>query len=120
VNGVYKLVAHRVEGEWRGVSKHAAEKETVPGAKQVFRRSERGTMVGDVIGVTEEKLDGEQLLVPFMRAGEIAREDTLEEIRGRAAAELSSLPVGLRAPSPDPEPPPYPVAYSDRLNAELA
>jgi hypothetical protein len=117
VNGIYKLVAHQVEGEWRGVSKHAAEKETIPGAKQVFRRSER-TMGGDVIAAAEEELEGEQLIVPFMRGGKIAREDTLEEIRGRAAAQLSSLPVGLRAPSPDPEPPPYPVVYSDRLNAE--
>jgi nicotinate phosphoribosyltransferase len=120
VNGVYKLVAHQVEGEWRGVSKHAAEKETIPGIKQVFRRAERGTMTGDVIAAADEEVEGEPLLVPFMRGGEIEREDSLEETQERAAAQLESLPEELREPSPEAEPEPYPVTYSKRLVAATA
>src|SRR3954452_19868057 len=50
VNGVYKLVALRRNGEWHGVWKRSADKATIPGAKQVFRRFAGETMLEDVIG----------------------------------------------------------------------
>src|SRR3954452_13558223 len=50
VNGVYKLVALRRDGEWQGVWKRSADKATIPGAKQVFRRFAGETMLEDVIG----------------------------------------------------------------------
>ena len=56
VNGIYKLVAHQVGGEWRDVRKRSPEKATVPGAKQVFRNYARGEMRGDVIARIEEQL----------------------------------------------------------------
>jgi nicotinate phosphoribosyltransferase len=112
VNGVYKLVAERRGGAWRGVAKRSEGKATLPGAKQVFRRFEDGTMAEDVIGTAEEQLDGEPLLVPAMREGEIVHAETLEEMRERTQRSLGSLPVALRSRG---EKPPYPVRHSDAV-----
>jgi nicotinate phosphoribosyltransferase len=117
VNGVYKLVADRHGEVWRGVAKHSAAKEALPGAKQVFRRFSDGTMTEDVVGTAEEELDGEPLLVPAMRGGEIVLAETLEEMRERTARSLASLPVELRSRGPKPR---YPVSYSERLQALAA
>jgi nicotinate phosphoribosyltransferase len=113
VNGVYKLVADRAGGEWRGVWKRSPEKQTHPGSKQVFRAYEGGTMAADLIAAEDERPDGEPLLVEAMRGGEIVREDTLEEIRERTASQLAALPEALRPPEDDVDP--YPVRYSERL-----
>jgi len=118
VNGVYKLAARRTDGEWEGVWKRSADKATVPGAKQVFRTYVDGQMRGDVIAAADEQLDGVPLLVPAMRVGDLTLEESLDEIRERAAAELTALPEDLRRPEPAPEP--YPVAYSERLQRLVA
>jgi nicotinate phosphoribosyltransferase len=120
VNGVYKLVALRREGEWRGVWKRSAEKSTVPAPKQVFRQQEGDVIAGDVIAAEEESMPGRALLMPAMRGGEIVRREGLNEIRARAQAELRALPEGLRRPIPDAEAEPYPVRYSERLAATIA
>jgi|SRR5829696_145470 len=112
VNGVYKLVAELRDGDWRGVAKRSEGKATLPGAKQVFRRLEDGTMAGDVVGGADEELDGEKLLVPAMREGEIAHTENLEEMRERTRRSIASLPVELRSPG---EKPRYPVRHSDAL-----
>jgi nicotinate phosphoribosyltransferase len=117
VNGVYKLVAEVSNGAWRGVAKHSPGKGTLPGAKQVFRRFEGGTMVEDVIGNADEALDGEPLLVPAMKEGEIVHTETLEEMRKRTARSLDSLPVALRSPG---EKPRYPVRFSEALTEAAA
>jgi nicotinate phosphoribosyltransferase len=122
VNGVYKLVADRPgAGEgWRGVAKASTDKETVPGAKQVFRRLHGGQMVADVIGAADEDLEGDALLVPAMRGGEPVHSETLDEIRARSAAQLAALPPRLRLAGPEEHPEPYPVTYSERLLGTLA
>jgi nicotinate phosphoribosyltransferase len=112
VNGVYKLVAELSGEAWRGVAKRSEGKATLPGAKQVFRRFEDGTMVEDVVGTAEEELDGEPLLVPAMRDGEIVHAESLEEMRERTRRNLDSLPVALRSPG---EKLRYPVRHSDAL-----
>jgi nicotinate phosphoribosyltransferase len=112
VNGVYKIVADRSGNAWRGVAKRSQAKETLPGAKQVFRRFESGTMVEDVVGTADERLDGEPLLVPAMREGEIVHAETLEEMRERTRRNVESLPVELRSRG---EKPAYPVRHSDAL-----
>jgi nicotinate phosphoribosyltransferase len=112
VNGVYKLVAELSGEAWRGVAKRSEGKATLPGAKQVFRRLQGGTMVEDVLGTADEQLDGEPLLVPAMREGEIVHPETLDEMRERSRRGLEALPVALRSPG---EKPPYPVRYSDAL-----
>ena len=117
VNGVYKLVARRRGGEWQGVWKRSADKATVPGAKQVFRRYADGEMRGDVIAAADERMEGAALLRPAMRSGEVIASESLEEIRERSAAELAALPAELRRPPGGPSPEPYPVRYSERLQA---
>ena len=77
VNGIYKLVAHRVGGAWRDVRKRSPEKATVPGAKQVFRDYAIGEMRGDVIARAEEDLPGRALLVPFVHNGRLVREEAI-------------------------------------------
>ena len=117
VNGIYKLVAHQVAGEWRDVRKRSPEKATVPGAKQVFRGYAGGEMRGDVIGRVEEQLPGGPLLVPFVRDGVPVREETIQQMSQRARAELEALPSGLR--ELDGEGEIYPVSYSKRCRAAL-
>jgi nicotinate phosphoribosyltransferase len=114
VNGVYKLVADAdTKGGWRGVRKLSADKATLPGAKQVFRRSDGGTFRDDLVAAADEDAEGEPLLVPFMRAGEIVRNESLDMMRERAETSLRALPAQLRRPDPAPEP--YPVRISARL-----
>jgi nicotinate phosphoribosyltransferase len=116
VNGVYKLVADAdPDGEWRGVRKLSAEKETLPGPKQVFRRFSDGELAGDVVAAEGEATEGEPLLVPFMEGGEIVREETMEQMRTRSGASLRSLPEHLRPPEPADSN--YPVEISPRLRS---
>jgi nicotinate phosphoribosyltransferase len=117
VNGVYKIVADLRGGAWRGVAKHSLDKETMPGSKQVFRTFGDGTMREDVVATAEEELDGEPLLVPAMRSGEIVLAETLEEMQARTARNLQSLPVELRSRG---EKSPYPVRRSSELDALAA
>ncbi|MGH2961988.1 MAG: nicotinate phosphoribosyltransferase [Solirubrobacterales bacterium] len=117
VNGVYKLVADRDDGRWRGVWKRSPGKATHPGPKQVHRAYEQGTMTGDVIAAEDERAAGEPLLVEAMRGGEIVLAETLEEIRARTNRQLTALPAALRPPEDEVDP--YPVRYSERLDAAV-
>jgi nicotinate phosphoribosyltransferase len=112
VNGVYKIVADLGGEAWRGVAKRSHAKETLPGAKQVFRRFEHEVMAEDVVATADEKLDGEPLLVPAMRNGEIVLSESLEEMRERTKRSLRSLPEPLRSKGDKPT---YPVRHSERL-----
>jgi nicotinate phosphoribosyltransferase len=112
VNGVYKLVAELRGDAWRGVAKHSEGKATLPDAKQVFRRSDEGTMVEDVVGTADEQLDGAPLLVPAMRNGEIVHAETMEELGERTRRSIESLPDALRSPGKKPR---YPVRHSEAL-----
>lgn len=92
LGGVYKLVAQEVDGRTVPVMKRSAEKETDPGAHQVFR-----TATGDVLGLVGEEIDGRPLLQPVMRGGEICGGvEPLDRIRERARAEREALPAEVR------------------------
>jgi nicotinate phosphoribosyltransferase len=117
VNGIYKLVADQVGGSWRDVRKRSPEKATVPGTKQVFRVYAHDEMQADVIARVEEELPGRPLLVPFVRRGVLVREETLEQMSGRARGELEALPPALR--DLDGDGASYPVSYSERCRAAL-
>ncbi len=119
VNGVYKLVADRRKDGWRGVWKRSPDKETVPGPKQVFRRYAEGIMSADIIAAADEELEGEALLVPAMRDGEVVRPESLEEIRERSTAQLTALPERLRRLVAGEAVEPHPVSYSERLRAAM-
>ncbi|MDX1530222.1 MAG: nicotinate phosphoribosyltransferase [Rhodothermales bacterium] len=110
---VYKLAAYAGSGRM----KLSERKATLPGPKQVFRRYEGGTAAGDTIGLADEALDGEPLLVEVMRDG--ARTDagreSLDTMRARAERERARLPERLLRLEPVE---PYPVTVSDRLAGE--
>ena len=114
-DAVYKLAAY----DGRGRIKLSAEKETLPGRKQVFRqRDAAGIASGDILARADERLDGEPLLEPVMRGGERleAGRRTLAEARERAARERERLPASLRGLQAPAEP--YPVEVSAALQAE--
>jgi hypothetical protein len=97
------------------VAKLSADKETVGGAKQVYRTYADGLMAGDLVAGLEEAADGERMLVPAMREGEVVLTETLEEVRARTAAQLAALPPAIRLAGGGAEP--YPVRISPRLAA---
>ena len=111
---VYKMV----EYDGRPTMKLSEDKETLVGAKQVFRYvGEDGMYAGDVIGCTDEPvLEGtEMLLSEVMRDGrrlEVA--PSLAELQQRCSSEigrLSDTQKQLRSPDE------YPVRVSERLQA---
>ncbi|MGZ4275763.1 MAG: nicotinate phosphoribosyltransferase [Solirubrobacteraceae bacterium] len=118
VNGVYKLVADRPGGRWRGVWKRSPEKATVPGAKQVFRRYADGVMHDDLIAMADEAQPGEPLLIGVVRGGRIVHAPSMEQMRERAAGQLAALPAPLRALD-DATAHVHPVAWSERCRAHL-
>ena len=94
LDSVYKLQ----EYAGRPRRKRSEGKATWPGRKQVFRTCERGRLARDVLGLEDEGLAGEALLVPVMRAGARTRPDPApEEIRDRVRSSLAMLPDGSKA-----------------------
>ena len=107
----YKLVCY----DDRPVMKLSTGKESLPGAKQVFRVEDgTGQFSQDIIGVRQEELPGgTPLLAKVMEAGHrTGPETTLQQIRELFCQDFSKLDQRfktLRAP------PHYPVALSPRL-----
>ena len=106
----YKLV----EYAGRPRRKRSEGKATLPGRKQVWRRFDsQGRMVGDTIGLVGEQLDGEPLLVPVLRHGElVAPLPALAAVRERARQQYAALPEELRALEPAPA---FTIAVSPAL-----
>ena len=69
-------------------------------------------MIEDVVGTADEQLDGEPLLVPAMRNGEIVHAETLEEHAGADQAQHRLAPGRTAQPG---EKPRYPVRHSEAL-----
>lgn len=113
LGGVYKLV--QLDGQPK--MKLSKDKATYPYCKQVWRAyADDGTMLGDTIGMTEEReLTGEALLRPVMRAGElIAPLPSLSETQHYARRQSQSLPEIYKALA---LPKQYPVRYSTALES---
>lgn len=110
---VYKLV----EVNGAGRIKLSPGKVTYPMAKQVFRRRDAaGRFQGDLVGLAEERAEGEPLLVPYLRGGTLATElPPLEAIRERCAAQVAAIPETLRRLDATST---YRVEYTDALKAE--
>ena len=94
--------------------KHAQDKATLPGRKQVWRRyGSDGRMAGDMLSLENDNQDGEALIHLVMQAGKlVSPSQTLNEIRKRAARELQSLPAPLRELEPGAK---YPVQVGKAL-----
>jgi nicotinate phosphoribosyltransferase len=103
----YKLA----EYAGRPTFKLSESKSTLPGRKQVFREKASGRAVRDVIGVHDESVPGQPLLVKVMSQGRrLQPAESLDRCRARCRDELQALPQELlslsRADSP------YPVDLS--------
>jgi nicotinate phosphoribosyltransferase len=112
LDSVYKLV----EFEGRPVAKLSTGKATLPGRKQVWRRSE----LDDWIGLRDEThSEGEPLLEEVMRGGLPTDERGLADARRRFEADLEALPTRLRALEGDEEPRPERTEELARLAEEV-
>ncbi len=115
VDVIYKLCETMNEkGSFSPIMKLSEGKVTLPGRKQVYRfKDKNGNFKKDVIALTDEKVDGEPLLVKVMEKGEIIYDlPSLDEIRATAAANLSKLPEKYKELTNAPE---YPVELSRDL-----
>jgi nicotinate phosphoribosyltransferase len=90
----YKLVSF----DGRPVLKLSPGKATLPGGKQVWRRSAGGVFAGDVVELAAEPgpAGAEALLEPALLGGGRTGRVTLDEARARAAAQRAALPPALR------------------------
>lgn len=109
LGGVYKLVAQDSgDGVMQPVMKWSTGKITDPGEHQVWRQ--RGC---DVIGLVDERCEGEPLMRPLVRGGErISESEPLQVMRERCLRERESLPAETRRLV---EPHPRPVERSAAL-----
>ncbi len=89
VDIVYKLVAY----DGRPVAKQSSGKQTLPGAKQVFRTS--GGVSEDILGLREEDRPG-GLLEPVWRDGKRPQSFDSSAARQRAEKALAGLPDPLK------------------------
>jgi nicotinate phosphoribosyltransferase len=107
----YKLVAF----DGHPVLKLSTGKATLPGAKQVWRRVEAGSIAGDLVTLVDESPIGgaEPLLQPVMKAGARLGQDTLDMARARASAQRAALAPEHHLLDAQP----YPVELSAQLVA---
>jgi nicotinate phosphoribosyltransferase len=108
---VYKLVQY----DGSPMMKLSSGKTTLPGEKQVFRRTDgEGRYLEDVIGLKEETIEGAKpLLETVMENGKCLRPHSpLETLRERFRERFSRLGDEHKLLQ---DPAPYPVKISDRL-----
>ena len=112
---VYKLAEIQKGQDIRPVMKLSKGKKSYPAKKQVFRlRDEQGIMVEDVIGLENEKINGQLLLEEFVSNGKLINYlPPLEEIRSYCKKEIDGLPSYLKILRKSKN---YPVNYSEALS----
>jgi nicotinate phosphoribosyltransferase len=113
VGVVYKLV----EDASGPKVKLSTDKVTLPGRKQVFRRTDDdGMLHSDVLALQDETVsDARALLTPVMRSGErVGDREPLDALRDRCRDAVGALPARLRAV--EPEGAPYEVQLSPGLD----
>lgn len=114
IDAVYKLSGKIENGTFVPTMKLSKGKITLPGKKQIFRQKDRnGKYAKDIIGLEDEKVKGQPLLVKIMEKGNITYNlPTLKEIRNATLRNLSEIPDKyrklVRASS-------YPVELSHQL-----
>lgn len=99
--------------------KLSSEKSNLPGRKQVYRQTDDGEAVQDVIATREEPIDGFPLLEHVMEAGRRtdAGRVSLEDARRHARGGLAQLPGRIRGLKKAEAP--YSVRISDALERRL-
>ena len=96
LEAVLKLAEIRRGREVVYKAKLAIGKESYPAQKQVYRRFARGTMMGDAIGLADEKL-GTPLLKPMIRRGRVVYTlPHLDVIAQYTKRQIATLPKRLK------------------------
>jgi nicotinate phosphoribosyltransferase len=108
---VYKLVEVDICGIKRFTAKFSEHKETLPGAKQIFRQPDR-----DILGRAAECCGGaEALLRPVILGGRLIEPlPDAKSAQAHALDSLAKLPSAIRSLQAAE---PYPVEYSKDLMA---
>jgi len=112
---IYKLCeTQNPNGSFTPIMKLSKDKITLPGRKQVFRQTDAdGKYLKDIIGLADEKLDGEPMLIKVMEKGKLTTKmPALQQLKETAAENLSKLPDQYKALS---EAPAYSVGLSRNL-----
>lgn len=115
LDSTYKLAACTDDrGAWRPVIKLSKDKVSLPGRKQIWRRTDAdGLYAGDVVGLEDEEIEGEPLLEPIVRDGRpLGPLPDLDAIRERAREQRHRLPAVVRRIE---RPERYPIRLSSRL-----
>jgi len=114
VDVVYKLSGKIENGVFAPAMKLSKGKATLPGKKQIFRRHDRkGMYTKDIIGLEDEQVEGEPLLVKVMDKGKmVCSLPTLAQIRSTTLANISNLPQEYKVLRKAPK---YPVELSSEL-----
>jgi nicotinate phosphoribosyltransferase len=96
--------------------KLSKDKITLPGRKQVYRyKDSNGDYVRDLIGIADERADGDPLLFKVMEHGKVQYDfPLLSEIREKTSKNLSHLPDKYKKLITSDE---YPVELSKKLEA---
>ncbi|MFC4246262.1 nicotinate phosphoribosyltransferase [Natribaculum luteum] len=116
VEGVYKLVAVERDGEMQPTMKLSTGKVTYPGAKSVRRTTDGDRFTGDVVGLRDEDLPGDELLVTVVEDGDRVYDfPDLETVRATAVENVGRLPEEHRQLE---DPDPYEVRISDGLDEQ--
>ena len=111
LSAVYKMVELKRDGEVFYTAKFSADKSTLPGAKQIYRYPDRDVVAH--YGECTDKFEGEPLLRPILRSGELIESmPALAGIQQRGQAMIAKLPVRLRKLE---KVDPYPVELSPYL-----
>ncbi len=112
LSAVYKLVELKHENHIHYTAKFSDDKNTVPGAKQIYRYSDH-----DVVALHSEcnsDYKGEPILRPVIMNGHLIEAlPTLAKSREHAIKAIAALPEGLHSLSPADNP--YPVQMSASL-----
>ncbi len=114
LGGVYKVV----ESDGRPVGKQSLDepsKATIPGKKQIYRLTNTvGNYAKDWVTLWDEDVfEGQPLLVPVIRDGELVFDfPTLEDIQAHTTAELKRLPDSYNELT---DAKPYPVEFHSAL-----
>jgi nicotinate phosphoribosyltransferase len=96
---IYKLCETMTsDGSFSPIMKLSKDKITLPGRKQVYRfKDEEGFFEKDLIALSDEKVNGEPLLVKVMDRGKlIFNLPTVDEIRAEAAENVSKFPAEFK------------------------
>jgi nicotinate phosphoribosyltransferase len=108
-NIAYKLVEYNN----KPVLKLSSGKQNIPSSKQIFRTFSKGQLKNDVIGLRDEKIEGEKLLNKVMENGKpLMLPEPLQKIRQRFTNEFQSLNNSIKSIR---NPKPFPVDLSPKL-----